>query len=236
MRSRLSRTAEKQSKKSTILSIIGMIIVIGLLAKFGTAILTNITIFLSGSQNTPTTTHSAADVFVAPPVLNPLPNATNSAQTNVSGKAMAKQTINLYVNDTIVDKTQTAKDNTFEFKEITLSKGENVIKTKAINEQEKESDFSNSSTIVFKSDAPTLTIDSPSDNQTFQKDDSPVTVKGKTDSGVRITINDLRAIVDDSGSFSYNLPLKGGDNIIKIVATDQAGNKTELQRKVTYSQ
>jgi len=61
-------------------------------------------------------------------------------------------------------------------------------------------------------------------------------VHGKTDPNVKVTINDFWAIVDDSGNYSYNLSLKSGDNPIKIVATDDAGNNTEKDLKISYSE
>ena len=58
---------------------------------------------------------------------------------------------------------------------------------------------------------------------------------GKTDSGVRITVNGFWAVIDENNNFSYSLPLQDGDNAIKVVAQDQAGNKAEKEIKVTYS-
>ena len=49
-------------------------------------------------------------------------------------------------------------------------------------------------------------------------------------------MNEFWAIVDAGGNFSYTLPLQNGENTIKVVATDEAGNKTEYEVKVTYSE
>ena len=69
----------------------------------------------------------------------------------------------------------------------------------------------------------------------FEKDQSTVKVLGKTDPGVRVTVNGFWAVIDENNNFSYNLPLQNGENMIKIEAIDQAGNKTEKEIKVTYS-
>ena len=94
--------------------------------------------------------------------------------------------------------------------------------------------------VVLKNSAPTLDISTPSDGQRFDKNSigsgNSISVSGKTDQGVSVTVNGFWAVVDDSNNFSYTLPLQNGDNQIKIIAIDQAGNKTEKDIKVNYSQ
>ncbi len=83
--------------------------------------------------------------------------------------------------------------------------------------------------------SPTLSIDSPADNQIITGDNNKVTVSGKTDPGVQVTVNTFWAIVDENGGYQYNLTLQNGDNNFAVVATDKAGNKTEQTRKVIYN-
>ena len=59
-------------------------------------------------------------------------------------------------------------------------------------------------------------------------------VDGMTYDNVTVTINDRMVVIKTDNSFSYTYPLNDGDNILKIVATDAAGNQTTVQRKVTY--
>jgi bacillopeptidase F len=99
----------------------------------------------------------------------------------------------------------------------------------------KESEFSNVLTVAFKSAPPSLNLDSPSDGQSFSKDQNTATVKGVTDPDVKVTVNGFWAITDSQGNFSYDLPLQNGDNKITVIATDMAGNKNEKDIKVTYS-
>lgn len=165
--------------------------------------------------------------------MNTLSSATNSANIIISGNSSPNQTVNLYINNSLIDKVQTKSDGSFTFME-SLTPGENVIKVN-VTFKDKTSDFSDTQTIIFKSAIPSLTVDSPSDGQVFSKDQNLAQVRGKTDTDVKVTINDLWVIVDENNNFSYNLPLKNGENPIKIVATDQAGNKKEIDLKVTYS-
>jgi len=240
-RSRLSRRLEKQTVRSLIGSLIGIAVIFFVLIKFGIPLLVNFSLLVSGTKDTKDVNISKT-TFISSPVLDALPNATNSATIKISGTAMPKQTINLYLNGTLEDKTDVRDDKTFVFNDISLKKGENLIQTKAANKDtsgkktQEESDFSSSITVIYKKDAPSLAVSSPSDNQSFSKDDKIATVKGKTDTGVKVTVNTFWAIVDGAGNFSYNFPLQNGDNKIKIIATDEAGNKTEKEIKVTYSQ
>ncbi len=232
-KSRLSRRLESQSRKNLFLSILGIIIVLALLLKFGIPLLVNFSLFLSGSKKPDESSKSASSIYLSPPVLDQTTNATNSAEFIITGTAVKNEEIDLYVNDSLSDRKETENNGNFSFK-VTLQTGANKIKAK-VTKDNKESDFSNELDVSYKNVPPSLSLDSPTDGQKFEKDQNTAKVLGKTDSGVRITVNGFWAVIDENNSFSYNLPLQNGDNTIKIVAQDQAGNKTEKEIKVTYS-
>ena len=235
-RSRLTNRLEKQTRKTLFLSILGILIVITVLFKFAIPLLVNFSLFISGVKSSQETVEKQnSNSFIAPPVLNPLPNATNSAMLTIAGMASSSQTVNLYVNDNLIDKTKTENDGSFAFNDIRLSRNENSIRTKIITEDNRESAFSNTITVIFKDTPPLLSVDSPSDGQSFSKDENLITILGNTNPQVKITVNGFRAIVDENGKFSYSLQLQNGENQIKIIAIDEADNKTEMERKVTYS-
>lgn len=234
-RSRLSRRLESKTKHSIFLSLFGIVVIIVLIVKFGIPALANASFFLFHQSDTQDTAQKKGTVFVAPPELDALPTATNSAAMNISGTAQEKQRVNLYINGELIDRMDVQGDKTFLFKDVTLKDGDNFIQTKAV-ENKHESDFSNSYTISFSKKAPSLSIDSPSDKQTFGKDDKFAAVKGKTDAGNKVTVNDFWAIVNNDGTYSYNLPLHGGDNKITVKATDDANNTTQKDITVTYNQ
>ena len=237
-RSRLSKNFEKKSKRTILLSIIGIVIVLFLLFRYGIDLLVNFSTFISGSNNSQSSQGNSNQInYIAPPILNPLVPATNSAQIVISGTASKNQTIDLYVNNIQTDQTQADNNGVFTFTE-TLKNGDNQIETKAENNG-KQSAFSNTFDVALKNSPPTLNVSSPSDGQKFDKNSigsgNSINVTGNTDPGVNITVNGFWAVVDDNNNFSYNLPLQNGDNQIKIIATDQAGNKTEKDLKVNYS-
>lgn len=236
MRSRLSRTSEKKTRKQLYLSIAGIVILLIVLFKFGIPALVNFSLFLSNFNNSGTNSpaQNAKEVIV-PPILNQEFTATNSATITVNGTGVAKETVQLYVNDDQVDSTTVKNDGSFSFTDINLTQQQNTIKAR-VKKDNKLSDFSDPLLITYIQKAPDLTIDSPSDGQSFPHDQSSVVVKGKTSPDVKVTVNDFWAIVDNNGNYSYTLHLQNGDNQIHVVATDAAGNKTEKQIKVTYSQ
>lgn len=234
-KTRLSRRAIHESKKKLIYSLIGIVVVLFLLFKFGIPLLIRFSLFISNGRNGSDTTQTVDQpTFIAPPSLNPYATATNSAQIAISGNGDTKQQIKLYVNNQVVDSQSTDSKGNFSFNNVTLSNGSNTIQAKAdING--KESDFSNTVSVSYLNKAPSLQVNSPSDGQSFAKDPS-LTVNGKTDPSATVTVNDFQAIVDDSGNFSYTMQMQNGDNQLKVIASDAAGNKTEKDLKVTYSQ
>lgn len=232
-RSRLSRRLERQTIKNLFLSILGIIIVLVVLFKFGVPLLVNLSLFVSSTKTQKSSTRNTS-TFIPPPILNFEYDATNSAQVKISGSSSPNQIIDLYINGNLVDKTETKNDSSFSFDTL-LIPGENIIRARATTSDGRESNLSESLIITFKSSTPSLEIKSPQDGKVFSKDQNSVEIKGTTDPYVRITINNFWAIIDENNNFSYTLDLKGGENEIKIVAQDQAGNKTEKTLRVTYS-
>lgn len=234
-RSRLSKRLEQQTKKTLFFTTFGTVVFLYLLAKLGIPALANLSLFIAGGRAEETISKKNTELFVAPPILDPMPSATNSAALSLSGRAEKDQTINLYVNGELTDKTGVLDDKSFSFEDVTLSQGENSIRVKAITKNQQESDYSSEIKILFGNKAPTLTVASPEDGKSYSKDENTAHVSGKTDPGVKVTVNGFWAISDTTGEFSYSLPLSSGENKIKIIATDEAGNKTELERNVTFS-
>lgn len=237
MKSRLSRRIENQSRKNLILTTLGIIAVVAFLVKFGMPLFINSTLLVINAKNEDEQeqTQNKTVSFIPPPILDPTFTATNSANVTISGSAGANQQVKLYLSGELIDTQKAKSDGKFSFKNVRIINGENTIKTKTVSKDNKQSEFSNTLTVTLKTTLPTLSLDSPSDGQSFSKDDKYANVSGKTDPGVKVTITDLWAIVDTDGKFSYNFPLQNGENKIKVTAVDEAGNKTKMERKVTYS-
>lgn len=232
MATRLSKSQEKKALHKTILYILGIIVVLIVLVKVAIPALINFSLFLATlrGDNTATTSKNSPN-YIMPPIFTTNFTATNSATVTLNGTAQSKEQVILYVNNNPVDTQDVKDDGTFVFKNVTLSPGDNSIKAKAKSDK-RLSDFSDSMTITFRNNQPTLTVDTPHDGDHI--DSGTVQVYGKTDADDTVTVNGFVAIVDSNGQYSYNLNLQGGDNLIKIISQDNAGNKTEKDLKVSH--
>jgi len=234
--SRLTRYAENQSKKQFLLFGIGTIIIIFLLIQFAGPILGifgNIIFGIRGEENE-STENSQLNEILFPPTLNELPDATSSAQIDISGNSNYEEgEIVLYVNGNEVDTANLGDDQKFTFREVDLRNGENIIKAYYTIDK-KKSDFSQEYTVRRSSEKPELEINSPSDGSTFKKADKRINVSGKTDANSTVTVNGFRAVVDSKGEFSYLLELNEGDNKISVESTNEAGIKETKEITVKY--
>lgn len=227
--SRLRSNIKRKAIHNIILVCFGFVVLIIILVVFGSSLLTNFSLLVEKSQggnNVTNTDSQQNDSFIAPPTLNTVPDATNKPQIDVSGFAQKNQTILLYVNNQLSNKITVSSNNQFHFAAVSLKTGLNTIKVKA-EENNKQSDFSNTDTISYLKNPPSLSISSPQDGQAVNKNTSPtVGVAGQTDAGAKVTVNGAWAIIDDQGKYNYLYTLHDGDNDIKVIATDSAGNQT----------
>jgi len=82
--------------------------------------------------------------------------------------------------------------------------------------------------VTLKTQPPVLSVDLPADAVSS----SSLTVKGKTDPKATVLVNGKQIKVGSDGTFSTNIELKDGTNLISVVATDQAGNEVRVSRAV----
>lgn len=235
-RSRLSRKYETKSKQNLILSILGIGVILFILLRYGIPFLSDTSFFVGQLTQTKQTTsqkNNTKDNFVSSPTLDAISASTNNKSLKVTGSALTGLTIELYVNGSKYEDAKVDESGNFSFN-VNLTEGANIIKARAISADLK-SDFSDSQTITYKKSNPNLTIDSPHDGDNLSGGNQ-TTVSGKSDPQDSVTVNDFFAISDSSGNWSYSLTLTNGSNEIKVVATDDAGNKTEKTIHVNYSQ
>lgn len=234
-RSRLNKSFQRKSRNTFIFSILGIIIIIILLFKFGLPLISDASFlfgkFTSSSDKKEVTETSKE--FISVPILDGIPKATKEKTLKISGSSVSGLNIDIYVNGNKEAETKADENGDFETK-IELTEGENIIKVKALK-GDLESDFSPSQKILYKIKGPELSIDSPSEGAQLSGS-NPIEVKGKTDPESSVIVNDFQAITNSQGEWYYLLTLKGGDNEIKTVSTDKAGNSTEKLIHVNYSQ
>ncbi len=232
-RSRLSKKAEKKSIQTIFLSFLGIAIILFFLFRYGIPLISDASFFFSRILTTGENKKQNEDkeTFVPVPQLDPLPKATKENRIKITGTSLSGLSITLYLNGSKEDETEVSEDGTFEFF-VTLTEGENIIKAKAIN-TEKESEFSGAVVISYKKSGPELSIDTPKDGETVSGP-NPYSVTGKTEQDTTVTVNDFQAIISED-SWTYALTLKDGENEIKVISLDLAGNKTEKTIKINYS-
>lgn len=229
--SRLAEVEEQKSIKSAIIFGGLTIIIIILAILFGIPLFSKfVNLFNKPSANP---IASSAPTLV-PPNLSNLPQYTNQKTITVSGTGPINSTIKVFFNNS---SDSTVVDNTGNFSiSVGLTKGANTIYAKTVDDRGIESASSTTYTVNFTDQVPNLTITVPQNNQTFYgSGQQSLNVQGSTDTGNSVTINDHIVIVDNAGKFSYQLNLQNGDNNIKIVSKDNAGNKKEVTLKVTFN-
>jgi bacillopeptidase F len=169
------------------------------------------------------------------PIISALPEATNSAGIAIDGFTEKNALVDLLVND-LVEKTGTADEKGAFIFEGNLVLGLNRIQLRAKDAAGNES-MSEVILITYDNKPLVLTITSPKDgSEYFGKINQVVDIKGEISkpSG-QVLINNSFVTVDRMGQFVHRLMLSGGDNNIKIVGSDKAGNVAEQNLKLVYT-
>lgn len=228
--SRLSRRYERLNKQQSYLLLAGSAILLVLFVMFGFPAILNLSSTISSLRRG--VTKATLDKGVAPavPRLAEDFGATNSASIKLSGIADPKVTVELWQNGNSAGTTVVSDDGKFTF-DVALTKGNNLFAVQATSDQGIKSEKSEIYKITYLNTSPKLVIDAPKDGDTIK--DSQTTISGKTDTDVTVTANDRLLITKSDGTFAGVLFLSNGDNKIKIVATDRAGNQTTQELRVS---
>ncbi len=230
--SRLRRHEDRIFKKRLVWALGGLVALVVFVFIFGLKLLVGFSLLVDKLHGA-SPVQKQDQILILPPVLDPLPEATNSASLTITGKGDAGFTIIIYVDESETQKLKVESDGTFTLTK-KLAEGSHTISAKAADDKENLSDLSNVLMVSIKRTKPTLTVTQPQDNARIVGDTNTITVSGKTDADTSITVNSRLALVQDDGSFTYSFSLAEGDNTIQVVATDPSGNQTNLERRVTY--
>jgi flagellar hook assembly protein FlgD len=119
-------------------------------------------------------------------------------------------------------------DGQFE-REVILQEGDNILRIEATDDV---GNVTSQEIIVHrKSAAPSLSVN-VEDGTTFQQ--AEVQIIGKTDSGATVLVGGQGVTVSSLGEFQTTVKLLNGENLLEVVAQDQAGNTTKLQRRLKF--
>lgn len=231
--SRLRRFEEKNASRRIAVALIGTVALLVFFGLFGLRMLIGFSLLIDRIRGGSASLQPQQSVIL-PPVLDPLPEATNSATITVHGKAMPKAGLILYLNNTEYKKLQVGDNGAFEEQHIPVEEGPVTISAKSVDEKNTISELSNVLTSTVDRTAPKLTVDKPEDRSTVNDGTHKVTVNGLTDEDMKVTINGRIVVVKSDGSFSYSMPLNDGENKLTILSHDPAGNETKVERTVIY--
>ena len=233
--SRLHRMSDRKEKRLLVLAIAGILGIFTLLFLFGVKALIGFSLLvetLKGRSNTPAIQQS--QTIILPPALDPPLSATNSATITITGKGQTGITLVLSVNNGPGKEYPVKENGTFTLPAVPLINGVNTISAKLKDAKGNLSDVSNIVSVTYGNTPPKLVISDPADNTTVNGDPNTVTVNGMTEDNVTVTVNDRMVVIKTDNTFNYTYPLTDGENQLKIVATDTAGNQTTVTRKITY--
>ncbi len=231
---RSTRFEERKARTRLILAAAGTLALVIFLVLFGLKILVGFSLLVDKLRGNSPAPASQTQSFLSPPVLDPLPEATNSAQIKVSGHGQAGLTAIVYLNGAETKKLTIDQDGSFKTTVTVPGEGDLAVSAKVLDGKGNTSDLSEVMHIMINSKAPIMEVTSPQDGAAISGDDNKILVTGKVGDDIQVTVNDRLVVVQNNGSFSYKYPLPEGDTILKIVATDSAGNQTKIERKVTY--
>ncbi|MCC6711310.1 MAG: hypothetical protein IT416_03080 [Candidatus Pacebacteria bacterium] len=161
------------------------------------------------------------------PVVLPLPESTKEDQLLVEGYAEAKTKVIILNNSEKVGEVTVDDEGAFEY-ELILVNGDNSLSFYGIDEAENESTVTTPFTIVQDKEAPTLELENLTNGQEIlSKSNQNYVIKGKTEPRAKLSVNERSIYVNADGGFQSNYFLAEGDNELKFVMEDRAGNKAE---------
>lgn len=167
------------------------------------------------------------------PVIAPPPEATNQSSVTIKGYGEAKSEVVLVVNGEERQRQSVNEAGEFELS-FDLSEGENAVNLYGVDDAENESttrDF----LIVFDKIAPTLAFEDLENNkQITLKQNQNLTIRGETEPESQLTLNERNVYVNSDGTFSTVYFLQEGDNNLKFIVIDQAGNRSEREVKINF--
>jgi hypothetical protein len=202
-----------------------------LLSRFGTDFITSFTGVVD--RNVQESSDDTVSLVPAPD-LDLLPEVTNQKIITLSGHSEPGGVVRLWLNGETRDII--ANSGGAFSTEFNLHEAENIAIVRAVDNKGNTS-RETSTRVVLDTTAPKLELHSPENNTTQSgKKNQSVTVSGTTDPDASVRVNDRVAIISSAGDFSLSFNLNEGDNTFTITATDQAGNKTEETRTVTFHQ
>lgn len=229
----MNRLEERRNARQAVLMVLGTVGVIVLASVFGLPLLIKLAVFI-GDMNSARQGGGKTDLIPpAPPTIEIAYPATNSAVQNITGYSESGARIVVTRNAKSIGSVEAGEGGRFEVQEVKLDNGDNLFVAVAVDPAGNKSGESRTVNLKYLAEAPKLVIDAPGERAEVTGNNR-LEVVGKTDSSARLTINDRWVAVNANGEFKWPVILAAGENRLKIVATDEAGNRAEKELVVNY--
>jgi hypothetical protein len=225
--SRLLKKEQKKLLKQTVWFIVGGI---ALFLGFLFFVLPNFIKIINSVLNTNPLPEEEAMILQAPVLVAPV-TATFSAELAIQGISQPGIKNIVIINGTPGPEVTSGDDGAFSAT-VPLTEGENSFTVYSVDEKGNESSTSKEYKTLMDAKNPDLEVSEPKDNQEYDFKSKLITVSGKTEPTAKIYLNDRFFLPKADGTFSTTFSLNTGENVLKIKVVDEAGNKTEIERKV----
>jgi hypothetical protein len=231
--SRLTRIEDRKAKRSALVYAGLTVLLIVLIIFFGFGFLSKVVALFTNLRRSSAPVEQTDKTPPPPPQFEDLPQFTNKMEIELKGKAEPGSTVKITFN--AKEKEIVANSDGDFITNFPLLDGENRVKAIATDSAGNQSFETNIFTVTYDNKDPNLTIDKPSDGQSFFGKQRQISVEGTTDPENSVTVNEHVAIVNSSGKFSTTFSLADGDNELVIKAVDPAGNETEKKLSVKFT-
>ena len=170
----------------------------------------------------------------APLLLAAPPEAIFSSQILLKGYADPNAKVVFVLNGEQVEEKEVNDEGEFS-QEVQLDEGVNQLSIYAVNERGTESLQTKTYDIIYDNEPPQITVTEPKPDSVIElKRNRNTLVSGETEPHAKVYLNDRLIVVDEAGQFSTTYYLNEGENVLRFVAIDQAGNQGELEIKVKF--
>lgn len=199
---------------------------------FGLNFLITIGVWINGLVSNEPEEVQAREEFFGTLFVDTPPSATNSAFLLISGNSTEFDTVSFIINDEVVKETQVLNADSFTEKIGALKPGFNTVQVIATASRQKQTKESEVFTVKYINTKPKIEISEPTNGSEVTKDE--IVIKGSTDKNNSVEVDGAPIVVSANGTFETEVRLKEGENIIEILAVDEAGNEEKIELKITY--
>jgi flagellar hook assembly protein FlgD len=155
-----------------------------------------------------------------------LPNGLRLGTPILNVQGLTEPGVSVWIND---DPAPLVVDSQGQFTvQRKLADGVNTLVVRAVDAAGNVSSLSREVTLVTA--PPEILVETPAEGAWSAQ--PLVTVRGQAPAQTTLTINDQPVAVRPDGSFEYQVLLQDGENIIRLLAADDVGNTTSLERLV----